>query len=243
MLLTRRLVATKLNGVAKSVTRNPKYPLRNQVALRALGATALVKNLRCLDVGSGDSPLAMWLDSLGCEVVALTLEGGEHLRSITSTIRVLPADILRTSADDIGHFDRVFLSLVSLYLPAKRLEQLWQVVASLLRPGAAVVSVDLHPCSKLQKGVPWREVREYPDNYWEGRRLTASVVNKGHRETTQYYHHTFEELCRGPLKQELRLTGLQEFPQRMQRRCLTVPAYLLTTWSYTNRRSIYASRS
>jgi hypothetical protein len=189
--------------------------------------------MRVLDVGSGDSMVGAAAQRRGCHVVRLDkqkLSGGSAGKRLPDAI---VCDILKADQRGLGTFDRVFLSLVTLYIPPAKLGRLWEALRALTRRNGSVLAVDLHPASKVISAVPWRAYQAgTAHSYWDGGKINSRILSRATPDAkiTSYWHHTLAGLTGQAIAHSFRLELVAEFPRKWERTGLRAPAYLLCKW-------------
>ena len=199
------------------------YPQALEVRRRILAALDARPGHQCLDIGPGSSALPARLAALGADVTCV-----DPLPVIADeNVKVIRAPFLE--ADLVGGFDRVIMSLSSMFMGPADLRMTWFRISELLAVGGLVVAVDLHPVGRVS-AVPWRR-RSENGRYWGDVLEVGAVVVEGGESRISYRFYRLRELLEPAIAAGLRLVGVEEFPTHDGGVAIPAPGYLLTVWS------------
>jgi len=190
--------------------------------------------MRCIDLGCGSSNLYKELLKKGCEVYRIDKDSDVFASVNQFTVKYdklfdINKEISSIISSEIGRFDIIIFSLVSLYNDPINLENIWKKIFELSKESTCVFCVDLHPISKFES-FPWRTISANEMTYWDIE-LQNGMLYENRKETLlNYYHHTFEVLFKTPINLGFKLNQVYEFPKIYENKILKLPAYLFTKW-------------
>lgn len=210
------------------------YPFEKEINKLILSNISLSRNLRCIDLGCGLSSLHKEFLKKGCEVYRIDKDSDVFDSVNQDSVKYdnlfdINKEISSINPSEIGCFDIIVFSLVSLYNEPRILENIWGKINELSKESSCVFSVDLHPISKFES-FPWRANSADELTYWDVKLQDGRLCSDSKETSLKYYHHTFEVLFKTPINYGFTLNQVFEFPKKYKNRILKMPAYLFTKW-------------
>lgn len=209
------------------------YPFENEVNAFILSNISIEENMRCIDLGCGNSNLYKEFLNRGCFVYRVDMDNGIFFTNVENQNNKLfniNKEISSINSTEIGSFDFIIFSLVSLYNSAYNLENIWKKIDEISYTHTNIFCIDLHPISKFEN-FPWRTCIKTTNSYWDIHLQKSYLNDQKSKISIQYYHHTLESLFINPLRYGYKLNLLYEFPEKFENINMKYPAYLCSKWT------------